>query len=118
MTEYRELEAKLVQAQKMEAVGQLTGGLAHDFNNLLGVILGNLQLMERPLRSDEKLHRKVKTATRAAMRGADLTRRLLAFSRRQMLETKVVDLHCLVDNIDELVRRTLGEGNDIVSQFP
>lgn len=118
MTEYRELEARLVQAQKMEAVGQLTGGLAHDFNNLLSVILGNLQLLERPLRADEKLHRKVKTATRAAMRGADLTRRLLAFSRRQMLEPKVVDLHRLVDNIDELIRRTLGEGIDIISEFP
>ena len=118
MTEYRELETKLVQAQKMEAVGQLTGGLAHDFNNLLSVILGNLQLLERPLRADEKLHRKVKTATRAAMRGADLTRRLLAFSRRQMLEPKVVDLHRLVDNLDELIRRTLGEGIDIISEFP
>jgi len=118
MTEFRQLEEKLVQAQKMEAVGQLTGGLAHDFNNLLGVILGNLQLLERPLRSDEKMHRKVKTATRAAMRGADLTRRLLAFSRRQILEPKVVDLHHLVDNLDELVRRTLGEGIDITTDFP
>jgi PAS domain S-box-containing protein len=118
MTEFRQLEEKLVQAQKMEAVGQLTGGLAHDFNNLLGVILGNLQLLERPLRDDEKMHRKVKTATRAAMRGADLTRRLLAFSRRQMLEPKVVDLHHLVDNLDELIRRTLGEGIDIASDFP
>ena len=118
MTEYRELETKLIQAQKMEAVGQLTGGLAHDFNNLLGVILGNLQLLERPLRKDEKMHRKVKTATRAAMRGADLTRRLLAFSRRQILEPKVVDLHRLVDNLDELIRRTLGEGIDILSEFP
>lgn len=118
MTEFRQLEEKLVQAQKMEAVGQLTGGLAHDFNNLLGVILGNLQLLERPLRDDEKMHRKVKTATRAAMRGADLTRRLLAFSRRQMLEPKVVDLHHLVDNLDELIRRTLGEGIDIATDFP
>ena len=118
MTEFRQLEEKLVQAQKMEAVGQLTGGLAHDFNNLLGVILGNLQLLERPLRDDEKMHRKVKTATRAAMRGADLTRRLLAFSRRQILEPKVVDLHDLVDNLNELVHRTLGEGIDIATDFP
>jgi CheY-like chemotaxis protein len=70
------------------------------------------------LRDDEKNHRKVKTATRAAMRGADLTRRLLAFSRRQMLEPKVVDLRQLVDNLNELVRRTLGEGIDIASEFP
>jgi len=118
VTDYKELEAKLVQAQKMEAVGQLTGGLAHDFNNLLGVILGNLQLLERPLRRDEKLHKKVKTATRAAMRGADLTRRLLAFSRRQMLEPKVVDLNRLLGNLDELIRRTLGEGVDIETDFP
>jgi PAS domain S-box-containing protein len=117
VTDYKELEAKLVQAQKMEAVGQLTGGLAHDFNNLLGVILGNLQLLERPLRRDEKLHKKVKTATRAAMRGADLTRRLLAFSRRQMLEPKVVDLNRLLGNLDELIRRTLGEGVDIETDF-
>ena len=117
VTDYKELEAKLVQAQKMEAVGQLTGGLAHDFNNLLGVILGNLQLLERPLRKDERMHKKVKTATRAAMRGADLTRRLLAFSRRQMLEPKVVNLNQLLGNLDELVRRTLGEGVDIETRF-
>jgi CheY-like chemotaxis protein len=101
----------------MEAMGQLTGGVAHDFNNLLGVIMGNLQLLERPLRDDPKLHRKVRTATRAAMRGADLTQRLLAFSRHQRLEPKVVDLNGLIAGLDELVRRSLGENVDVATSF-
>ncbi len=117
VTEHDALEEKLIQAQKMEAMGQLTGGVAHDFNNLLGVIMGNLQLLERPLRDDKKLHKKVRTATRAAMRGADLTRRLLAFSRRQRLEPKVVDLNGLIAGLDELLRRSLGENVDIVTTF-
>ena len=117
VTEHDALEEKLVQAQKMEAMGQLTGGVAHDFNNLLGVIMGNLQLLERPLRDDPKLHRKVRTATRAAMRGADLTQRLLAFSRHQRLEPKVVDLNGLIAGLDELVRRSLGENVDVATSF-
>lgn len=117
VTEHEALEEKLVQAQKMEAMGQLTGGVAHDFNNLLGVIMGNLQLLERPLRDDPKLHRKVRTATRAAMRGADLTQRLLAFSRHQRLEPKVVDLNSLISGLDELLRRSLGENVDVATSF-
>ncbi len=117
VTHRRQLEAQLVQAQKMEAVGQLTGGVAHDFNNLLGIILGNLQLLARPLKDNRRLHKKIQTATRAAMRGADLTRRLLAFSRRQMLEPKILDLNSLVSGLDELLRRTLGGGIDIETVF-
>ncbi len=117
VTEHEALEEKLLQAQKMEALGQLTGGVAHDFNYLLGVIMGNLQLLERPLRDDPKLHRKVRTATRAAMRGADLTQRLLAFSRHQRLEPKVVDLNSLISGLDELLRRSLGENVDIATSF-
>jgi len=117
ITNRKVLEAQLLQAQKMEAVGQLTGGIAHDFNNLLGVILGNLQLLERPLKNEERLHKKIKTATRAAIRGADLTRRLLSFSRRQLLEPKVLDLNTLVSSLDDLLRRTLGEGIDIEMVF-
>ena len=117
ITNRKVLEAQLLQAQKMEAVGQLTGGIAHDFNNLLGVILGNLQLLERPLKNEERLHKKIKTATRAAIRGADLTRRLLSFSRRQLLEPKVLDLNSLVASLDDLLRRTLGEGIAIETVF-
>ena len=75
----------------MEAIGQLTGGIAHDFNNLLGVVIGNLQLLERSVSETPTLARKVHTAMRAAVRGADLTRRLLAFARRQILDPVVVD---------------------------
>lgn len=117
VTKRKGLEAQLLQAQKMEAVGQLTGGIAHDFNNLLSVILGNLQLLERPLTNEPRLHKKIKTATRAAIRGADLTRRLLSFSRRQLLEPKILDLNTLVSSLDDLLGRTLGEGIDIEMVF-
>lgn len=117
MTEHKQLEARLRQAQKMEAVGQLTGGVAHDFNNLLSVIMGNLQLLQRYLQNDEKLLKKLRTATRAAKRGAELTRRLLAFSRQQMLEPRVVNLNMLVAGMDDLLRRTIGESIDISSSF-
>jgi len=112
LSELKRLEARLVQAQKMEAVGQLTGGIAHDFNNLLGVVIGNLQLLERGL-ADPQQVRKVSTAMRAAMRGADLTRRLLAFARRQILEPEVVDLNRHLKGLDELLHRTLGDSIEI-----
>jgi PAS domain S-box-containing protein len=108
VTELKRLESRLLQAQKMEAVGQLTGGIAHDFNNLLGVVLGNLQLLERSLADTPSLARKVRTAMRAAIRGADLTRRLLTFARRQILDTAVVDLNRKVRALIDLVQRTLG----------
>jgi CheY-like chemotaxis protein len=103
----------LAQAQKMEAVGQLTGGIAHDFNNLLGVVVGNLQLLERSLGEQPNQARKVATAMRAAMRGADLTRRLLAFARRQILEPVVVDLNQHLKGWDDLLHRTLGDSIDV-----
>ena len=86
VTEKRLLEAELRQSQKMEAVGRLTGGIAHDFNNLLSVIVGNMQLLARSLRESPRLLRQAETALNAAMRGAELTRRLLAFARQQVLE--------------------------------
>ena len=113
MTRHTQLENELRQAQKMEAVGQLTGGIAHDFNNLLSVIIGNLQLLERKLKTDEALSSKVQTARRAATRGADLTRRLLAFARQQVLAPEVVDINSLVRDMQELLRRSLGEGVSI-----
>jgi PAS domain S-box-containing protein len=113
LSEIKRLEARLVQAQKMEAVGQLTGGIAHDFNNLLGVVIGNLQLLERSLLDQPQHVRKVNTAMRAAMRGADLTRRLLAFARRQILEPEVVDLNRHLKGLDELLHRSLGDSIEV-----
>ncbi|MBC7984578.1 MAG: response regulator, partial [Candidatus Obscuribacterales bacterium] len=113
LSEIKRLEARLVQAQKMEAVGQLTGGIAHDFNNLLGVVIGNLQLLERSVADSPQQIRKVHTAMRAAMRGADLTRRLLAFARRQILEPEVVDLNRQLKSLDELLHNILGESIEV-----
>ena len=117
MTQHRRLEAELRQAQKMEAVGQLTGGVAHDFNNLLTVIVGNLQLLSRPLKGQEKLTDLVDSALKAASRGAELTKRLLALSRRQVLKPRLLDVNQLVMEMDELLRRTLGNSVDIETRF-
>ena len=105
-------ETQLLQAQKMEAIGNLTGGMAHDFNNLLGVIIGNLDVLrgETLTATGDEL---VGEAIDAAMRGADLTRRLLAFARRQPLQSEPVDVNDLVTGIVSLLRRTLGEDIDI-----
>ena len=103
----------LRQSQKMEAVGQLTGGIAHDFNNLLQIVLGNLELVLRRLPPEkaeaERLRRAVGNAMSGAQRAATLTQRLLAFSRRQPLAPKPVDINKLVDGMSDLMRRTLGE---------
>ena len=109
ITEHRLAEARFRQAQKMEAVGQLTGGVAHDFNNLLTVIIGNLQLLSRSHPEDEKLQKRVATALLSAQRGSELTARLTAFSRQQVLEAKTVSLNELVSEMGEMLHRTLGE---------
>jgi PAS domain S-box-containing protein len=113
VTEKRLLEAELRQSQKMEAVGRLTGGIAHDFNNLLSVIVGNMQLLARSLRESPRLLRQADTAMKAAMRGAELTRRLLAFARQQVLEPRVVDLNAMTAGMYELLRRSLTGDIDI-----
>jgi PAS domain S-box-containing protein len=107
VTEKKLLEAELRQSQKMEAVGRLTGGIAHDFNNLLAVIIGNTQLLSRSLRESPRLLKQADTALKAAMRGGELTRRLLAFARQQVLEPKVVDLNALLGGMFEFLRRSL-----------
>lgn len=107
VTDKHQLEAELRQSQKMEAVGRLTGGIAHDFNNLLAVIVGNMQLLARSLRESPRLLRQAETAMKAAMRGGELTRRLLAFARQQVLEPRVVDLNVLIGGMYELLRRSL-----------
>lgn len=103
-------EEALRQSQKMEAVGQLTGGVAHDFNNLLQVIIGNLDTLQRNLPTDSaRLQRAMRHAMNGAQRAASLTQRLLAFSRRQPLDPKPIDINVLVSGISDMVHRTLGE---------
>lgn len=108
ITQHRLTESTLRHAQKMEAVGQLTGGVAHDFNNLLAVILGNLELLAEAL-TDPALLDLVRRALSAVERGSTLIRRLLTFSRQQPLQPIPVDLNTLVTGISDLVRRSLGE---------
>jgi signal transduction histidine kinase len=106
----QEQEAALRQSQKMEAVGQLTGGVAHDFNNLLQVIIGNLETLEKNLPVDAgRLLRATGLAMRGARRAAALTQRLLAFSRRQPLDPKPLNVNVLVTGLSDLIHRTLGE---------
>jgi signal transduction histidine kinase len=110
ITENKQAEERYRQAQKMEAVGQLTGGVAHDFNNLLAAILGHAEIVEQQLGQDDD---SVRTIIRAADRGAELTQRLLAFSRRQPLNSRPIDVVALIGNVHQLLRRTLGETIDI-----
>ncbi|HJU16679.1 MAG TPA: PAS domain S-box protein [Stellaceae bacterium] len=108
ITEREELEAQLRQAQKMEVLGQLTGGLAHDFNNLLTAITGNLELLEARVQTDERTARLARAAQRAAERGAKLTEQLLAFSRRQHLHPQPVDVNTVIRGMGDLLGRTIG----------
>jgi PAS domain S-box-containing protein len=109
VTQRRLTEDNLRQAQKMEAVGQLTGGVAHDFNNLLAIILGNLELLAEQLHAHPNAQELLRPSLAAAERGAALVQRLLAFARRQPLRASVVELNALVVNMMELLQRTLGE---------
>lgn len=113
VTELRELDRQLHQAQKMEVVGQLTGGIAHDFNNLLTVIMGNADSLSRNLSGQEKLRGMAELILAAAERGANLTSRLLAFARKQPLEPAAHNLNKLVSGVDDLLRRTMPEDIDV-----
>ncbi|MBX4929205.1 PAS domain S-box-containing protein [Rhizobium binae] len=106
-------EEQLRHAQKMEAIGQLTGGVAHDFNNLLMVVLGNLELLGKHVTGDPKATRLIDGALQGARRGAALTQRLLAFARRQDLQVKPVDLAELVSGMHDLLRRSVGSSVSI-----
>jgi PAS domain S-box-containing protein len=113
ITDRVKAEERLRAAQRMEAVGQLTGGVAHDFNNLLQVIRGNLELLEPALKGQSQMQRRLKNALHAADRGGQLTRQLLAFARRQPLEPQVLNLSRLVGDMADLLRRTLGEAIEV-----
>ena len=117
ITEQKASQAALVQAQKMEAVGQLTGGLAHDFNNLLTIIIGNLSALQQRLDGGPGAEF-VDPSLQAARRGAELIRRLLTFSRRQTLEPSAVEVGALVHNMIHLLARTLGETIRIHLRLP
>ena len=109
VTESKRAEEQLAHAQRLEAVGQLTGGVAHDFNNLLTVVIGNLDFVKTRARDDEKLWRIADNAQRAAERGARLTAQLLAFARKQRLKPETVHVGRAIGDIRELVRRAIGE---------
>ena len=106
-------QEQLRQSQKMEAVGQLTGGVAHDFNNILQVISGNLHLLGRLAMSDERMEARVASAQDAVRRGARLSSQLLAFSRRQPLAPRVLDAGRLVAGMEDMLRRALGEAIEL-----
>jgi PAS domain S-box-containing protein len=101
-------QEQLLQAQKMETIGQLTGGVAHDFNNLLAAVMGNLELLRKRIPDDPRLHRLIDGALQGARRGASLTQRMLAFARQQDLKTISADLGSLLAGMRDLLDRTLG----------
>jgi PAS domain S-box-containing protein len=109
ITQRRELEEELRQAQKMEAVGRLAGGVAHDFNNLLTIITGRAHLVLGRLKADDPVRRSIEVIQKTADRAAGLTRQLLAFSRKQVLQRKVLDLNALVAEVSTMLRRLIGE---------
>ncbi len=106
-------EEQLFQSQRLEALGQLTGGVAHDFNNLLTIVSGNLQMLEERVAADALSASLVRAALRATGRGADLTRKLLAFARRQALQPRPIDVRQLLSSLADVLRRTLGTNLDV-----
>jgi two-component system, cell cycle sensor histidine kinase and response regulator CckA len=115
VTQHRMLELQLRQSQKMEAVGRLAGGIAHDFNNVLTAILGYADLLGGEVAGDDATSEYVREIAAAGERAASLTRQLLAFSRQQMLEPRVLDLNALVENLQKMLRRLIGEDVELVT---
>ncbi|MFZ0687511.1 MAG: PAS domain S-box protein [Terriglobales bacterium] len=117
ITERRILEDQFRQAQKMEAVGRLAGGIAHDFNNLLSVIIGYSDLMLSTLPVDDPGHRRVEEIRKAGHRAASLTRQMLAFSRKQVLMPKIIDLNTVVGETSKMLSRLLGEDVELITKL-
>jgi two-component system cell cycle sensor histidine kinase/response regulator CckA len=113
VTEQKSLEKQLRQTQKMEAIGQLSGGIAHDFNNLLGVIIGYSEILEERLPQGDPLHKECGQIKKAGQSAASLTRQLLAFSRQQVLEPRLLDLNAIVLNVEKMLQRLIGEHIDL-----
>ncbi len=111
------LEEQLIQAQKMESVGRLAGGVAHDFNNMLGVIFGYTELALDRLKPEDPLHADIKEIQRAAQRSADLTRQLLSFARKQTVAPEALDLNRVVSDVSRMLRRLIGEDIELICEF-
>jgi nitrogen-specific signal transduction histidine kinase len=115
ITEQKRLESNFLQVQKMETVGQLAGGIAHDFSNLLTVIRGYSQLSLSEVRDGDPLKRNIEEVQRAAERAMDLTRQLLAFSRRQVMDMKVLDLNAIIKDLSRMLRYIIGEDIELIT---
>lgn len=113
ISERLDMEQRLRQSQKLEAVGQLTGGVAHDFNNLLTIIMGNTEMLQDSLAEDSPLRRLADASAVATDRAAELTNRLLSFSRKQMLKPQVIDVNVVITDFEDILRRTFGADIDI-----
>ena len=107
ITERQSNERTIRRMQKMDAIGEISGGLAHDFNNLLGIIIGNLDLMTRKVKDDSKLRERIEVIQKAALRGSELTRRLLNFSRHSPLSTSIVNVNLVLSNIKKMIGKSL-----------
>jgi len=114
VSERKRMEAQLLQAQKMEAIGQLAGGIAHDFNNLLTIIKGYSQLSLMELKEGAPLRGNIEEISKASDRASDLTHQLLVFSRRQILEMRVLDLNALLQSVERMLRRVIGEDIELI----
>ncbi|HMG33828.1 MAG TPA: ATP-binding protein [Blastocatellia bacterium] len=117
ISEQKDLQAQLFHSQKMEAIGRLAGGIAHDFNNLLTAIMGYSQMSLAQLDRNSVAYERLEQVIKASERAASLTKQLLAFSRRQMLQPAVLDLNALVDDVNKMLRRLIGEDTELVAIF-
>jgi PAS domain S-box-containing protein len=117
LSERKRLEEQLVQSQKMEAIGTLAGGIAHDFNNLLTAIIGYSQLAASRLNEGDRMYKEIEEIRKAGTRAAELTSQLLAFSRKQVLQLKVINLNTIVANIGKMIGRVIGEDIELVTSL-